>query len=210
VTDAQLVGWILLALLLLLVVDGIVGARGGYMSAFWSSEREHKVDHVVTHAREWRLMAATWVLILGVLMVGAAGFTILLDQAGEPVLAAMGLGLLMLGAFSWLVGLLLQYASAESAGRVRAGGGETPTWLEPMWVAAGRSEVVYVVMTALAYVVWGVAIVGSGFPAVWAGWAAIGIGVISLVGVAARPAAFTFPQLPMLVPMILGLALVIA
>jgi hypothetical protein len=52
--------------------------------------------------------------------------------------------------------------------------------------------------------------VNSGFPSPWAGWASIAIGGLSVVGVMIAHARLGFPQLPLLVPIVVGLALVIS
>jgi multidrug transporter EmrE-like cation transporter len=79
-----------------------------------------------------------------------------------------------------------------------------------MWTAAGWAETTYIILASLAYVVWGLGMVSSGFPSAWAGWASIAIGGLSVVGVMIAPERLGFPQLPVLVPIVVGVALVIA
>ena len=77
-----------------------------------------------------------------------------------------------------------------------------------MWAAANWAEVSYIVLSSLAYVVLGIAMFRAAFPATWAAWASVTIGTVSLIGMVGAPARFTFPQLPMLVPIVLGIALI--
>jgi hypothetical protein len=79
-----------------------------------------------------------------------------------------------------------------------------------MWTAASWAETTYIILGSLAYLVWGVGMVKSGFPSAWAGWASMAIGGLSVIGVMIAPSRLGFPQLPLLVPIVLGVALVIA
>ena len=208
--QARLVGSVLLLLVPLLAVYGVVASRGGYWdAAFWASPRDRKLEHIAGHRREWLWIHAGWILILGVLAAGAAGLAALLAAAGEPALAGIGLGAFLVGVGGWLAGILLQGAPMHVATRVRRETGATPGWLEPLSTAAGLGEAAFVSLTALAYVVWGAAIVDGGFPGAWAGWVAVALGGASVAGVALAGERFTFPELPLLVPMVLGVALVI-
>jgi hypothetical protein len=207
--DARLAGIILLFLVLLLVTDGVISARGGYNGDFWAAERERKIEHIVEHLREWTWMGVAWVLMLAAMTTGLSAFTVLLGQAGEPLVAAIALGCFLLGAFSFLVATLVHVGPSGVAARIRGETGTTPGWLEPMWTVASWAETSYITLTSIAYVAWGVSVVTSGFPATWAGWASMAVGGLSAIGLVIAPSRIGFPQLPLLVPIVLGIALVI-
>lgn len=78
-----------------------------------------------------------------------------------------------------------------------------------MWTAASWAEMSYIMLTSLAYVAWGVGVVNSGFPATWAGWASMAVGGLSVIGLMIAPSRIGFPQLPLRVPIVLGILLVI-
>ena len=76
-----------------------------------------------------------------------------------------------------------------------------------MWDACYLAEWVWVIGANLAYVLIGWAILQSGLVAAWAGWAAIVLGIGILVAIAlVRDLA---PQLSLLVPFIVGIALLV-
>ncbi|HEX2154301.1 MAG TPA: hypothetical protein VHL52_10020 [Acidimicrobiia bacterium] len=207
--DARLAGIILLFLVLLLLAEGIFSARGGYNGAFWAAERDRKIEHIAENTRQWTWIGIAWVLYLAAMTTGLSAFSVLLAQAGEPVLAAVALGLFLLGAFSCLVFIILQFGPSGLAARVQGETGVTPGWLEPLWIAVSWAEVSYIMLTSLAYVVWGVGAVISGVPTIWAGWTSMVVGGVSVIGLIIARSRFEFPQLALVVPIVLGVALLI-
>lgn len=204
----RLAGAVLLLLVPLLAADGVISARGRFMGAFWASERDSKLEHIAGHRRQWAAMGAAWVAMLAVAAAGIGAFGVLLARSGEAILASAALGLFFLGVVSMLAAASTLFASVGVAAQARRHAGTTPGWLEPMWTAANWSEAVYIVLTGLAYVVFGIGMFRAGFPASWAAWASVAIGVVSVVGMIAMPARFGFPQLPLVVPVLLGFALI--
>ncbi|HUF15114.1 MAG TPA: hypothetical protein VMQ46_04445 [Acidimicrobiia bacterium] len=208
--DARLVGFILLLLVPLLVADGVIEARGGFTGAFWASERGAKLEHIAEYPRHWAWIGTGLILMIVAATAGLSAFSVLLGQAGEGIPAAVALGSFLLGAFGFVAGIFLQFGPSEIAARVRRDTGTTPGWLDPMWTAASWAETTYIILASLAYVAWGVGMVKSGLPSAWAGWASMAIGGLSVIGVMIAPSRLGFPQLPLLVPIVLGVALVIA
>ena len=204
----RLAGVVLLSLVPLLAADGVVSARGEFMGAFWASERDSKLEHIAGHRRQWAAMGTVWVVMLAVATAGIGAFGMLLGRSGEGILVAVALGLFFLGVVSMLAAASTLFGSVGVAAQARRDAGTTPAWLEPMWTAANWSEAVYIVLTGLAYVVFGIGMFRAGFPAAWAAWASVAIGVVSVVGMIATPARFGFPQLPLVVPIVLGFALI--
>ena len=207
-TDARLAGFILLLLVPLLVADGEIEARGRFTGAFWASERGRKLEHIAEYPRHWVWIGTGLILMLVAGTAGLSAFSVLLGQAGEGIPAAVALGSFLLGAFGFVAGIFLQFGPSEMAARVRRDTGATPGWLEPMWTAASWAETTYIILASLAYVVWGVGMVKSGFPSAWAGWASMAIGGLSVIGVMIAPSRLGFPSF--LSWFRLGVALVIA
>ena len=204
----RLAGVVLLLLVPLLAADGLISARGQFMGAFWASERDSKLDHIAGHRRHWAAMGIVWVAMLAVATAGMSAFGVLLSRGGERVLASIAVGIFILGVVSMLATVFVLFGSVGVASQVRRDAGATPGWLEPMWVAANWAEVSYTILTGLAYVVFGIGMVISGFPAMWVAWASVAIGAVSVVGMVVVPARVGFPQLPLLVPVVLGFALI--
>jgi hypothetical protein len=210
-SDTRLVGVALLLVVPLLGTTGLMSARGGYASgSFWRSTCDEKLDRIVDGREYWLWLHVTWVVLLLVLAGGMTGVASLLAGAGEPALAGIGIGLFLASVVCWLVGVVLQGPPAVIAAELRHERGETPGWLAPLFTVVGWTEVAYVAGTAAAYVILGAAMVASGRPSSWTGWLSIVLGgVTALATVVARDRA-TFPELPLVVPVVLGVAFVIA
>ena len=207
--QAHLAGIALLLVLPLGAAAAVALALGGYGAGFWYGRRDRKLDHIAAHRRAWLWMHGAWVATLAAATAGFAAFAALLARAGQEALAGVGLGLVLLGVLGWLVGVLLQVAAGDVAAQARRARGATPDWLEPLWAAVGWAEVAYIVCTGIGYVAWGAAILDSGFPADWAGSVAVVLGGASVAAVALVPARATIPEVPLVVPIVLGIALVL-
>ena len=95
-----------------------------------------------------------------------------------------------------------------SAARERDTTGETPTWLEGLWNGAWWAELTYVLAANVAFVAWGVGILEVGYPARWMGWTMVVFGSLTVAWAAATRSVF--PQLGLLLPFVLGIALVLS
>ena len=197
----------MLLLVPFLAADGVVSARGQFMSAFWASQRDSKVDHIAGHRRQWAGIGIVWVGMLAVVTSGMSAFGTLLGRTGEGVLASVAMGLFITGVVSMLAATFVRFGSGGVAAQVRRDSGATPGWLEPMWVAADWAEVTYIALSALAYIVFGIGMLRAGFPSAWVAWASVAIGTASVMGMVLAPSRFGFPQLPLVVPVVLGFAL---
>ncbi|MGD2060949.1 MAG: hypothetical protein PVF87_08805 [Acidimicrobiia bacterium] len=202
-----LVAVLLLSGLALVAVEGVGYVRGRYNSAFWRLPLDEKLDHVADHGRDW-WWVSIWSLVgLFSMTAGIFGFANLLADAGEPVLASVALGGYVVALMAWVLGLTVQTAGVSRAASQRVETGVTPAWIHPLWQGAYLAEGVWVIGTNLAYAVMGIAILGSGLVADWAGWVALVGGVATaLVVVVVRDG---FPQLGILIPAIIGVALLI-
>jgi hypothetical protein len=211
VSDSRLVGVALLLVVPLLAATGFLSARGGYASAtFWASTRDEKLDRIVGAREFWLWLHVTWVVLLVVLAGGMAGVGIVLAGAGEPGLAGIGTGLFLVSVVCWLVGVVLQGPPAAIAADLRQATGETPEWLAPVFAVVGWTEVAYVTGTAAAYVVLGAAMLASGTPSAWAGWLSVALGAVTVIASVVARSKATFPELPLVVPVVLGIAFVAA
>lgn len=208
-SDTRLVGVALLLVVPLLVATGLMSARGGYASgSFWGSTRDEKLDRIVNAREYWLWMHVTWVVLLIVIAGGMTGVGFVLAGAGEPALAGIGIGLVLVSVTCWIVGVVLQGPPAAIAAELRLERGETPGWLAPLFTVVGWTEVAYVVGTAVAYVVLGAAMVASGTPSGWAGWVSMVLGGVTVLGTVVARDKATFPELPLVVPVLLGVAFV--
>ena len=202
-----LVGILLVSGFALIGVESIGYTRGGFNSAFWRLPLDGKLDHVEGHRRDWWWISI-WSLV-GMFTVagGVFGFTYLLADGGEPVLASVALGWFVVAALAWVLGLAFQAAAVSEASSQRSESGATPKWVHPIWNVAFLLEILWIVGSNTAFALIGLAILRTGVVADWAGWVALigGAGIAVLV-LGLRDG---FPQLGFLIPAVIGVALII-
>lgn len=203
-----LVGVLLVVPILLVGVQAVGYVRGRFNGEFWNLPLDDKLDRVAERRWEW-WWVAVWDLVgLFSMTAGMAGLTYLLADRGEGMLAFVSFGAYLVALFCWVVGLIYQTAGLSRAAAQRAESGATPSWIHALWDAGYLAEASWVIGSNLAYVPLGIAIIGADVPAVWAGWAAVALGgAIAVTVVAMRDG---FPQLAQLVPLVVGVALLIA
>lgn len=206
--DTTVTGIVLLALVPLVVANGVLEARAGFMSQFWALPLDGKLDRIADVPGPWAGMGAIWVATVAAAAAGMTGLTMVLVDAGSGVVAGLALGGFLVTTTGWLIGVIVQTVGAGVAARERRETGDTPGWIHPAWTAAWWSELTWVVVSNLALVVWGFAILDSGGVARWAGWTLIGVGAVVVLAVAWL--RDVFPQLALLGPIVVGVALVLS
>lgn len=201
------VGILLLSGLLLIAVEAVGYRQGGYNSKFWKLPLDAKLNHVSEHRWEWWWISIWGLVGLFLMTGGVSGLTYLLVDAGEPVLASVALGGYLVALFAWVFGVIVQGSAVSHAAEQRAETGQTPAWVAPLWKAGYVAEAAWVIGSNLAYALFGVAVLGTALVADWAGWTAIIAGV--LIPVAVFVTRTGFPQLAVLVPAVIGIALLL-
>ena len=198
-------GLVLLALVPLLVIEAVTYSRAKMGGEFWRRPLDEKLDHIGNHLREWWILGIAWVGMLAVTLGGMAGLAWLL----EDELAWIGFGALVVAVTAWYVGVTIQTAGLAVAAGQYAEEQVTPSWVHPLWYTGWMCELSWVFVANVAYVAFGVAILQGDVLAAWAGWAAIGVGGV-IVAAAVVFSNQAFPQLGLLVPLVLGVALLLA
>ena len=204
--DTVVAGIALLLIVPFLLLEFPAYRRGGYSGAFWRKPLEEKLDHIATQPAYWTRMGVMWLPILVLAVAGMTAFSFQLASKGAAAWSFLALGAFITGSFAWLNGSLIQTTVVRVAARVKADTGSTPDWLDAGWTMAWWSELTYVSATNLAFVAWGIGILDTGYPANWMGWAAIALGVIAILMIGLAREAF--PHLGVIVPIVLGIALV--
>jgi hypothetical protein len=202
-----LVGILLVSGFALIAVESVGSMRGGYNSAFWRLPLDDKLDHVAEHRRDWWWISIWSLVGLFTVTGGWFGFASLLSDGGEPVLAYVALGGFVVSVLGWVVGVAVQGAAISEASKQRTESGVTPDWVHPFWSFAFLLEVYWIAGSNIAFSLFGVAILQTGVVADWAGWVAlIGGAVTAVVVLVLRDG---FPQLGILLPAVVGVALLI-
>jgi hypothetical protein len=114
----------------------------------------------------------------------------------------MSLALLLLGGALWLASLTFRVTAMTAPG-----GRELPAGLEALSAWAGGLFLAWTALGNAAVVGFGAAVVRSGFPAPWCGWAAIVLGALMLAQLLATGDAL--PALYHVGPALIGVALLL-
>jgi hypothetical protein len=205
--DTLAIGIILLLIVPLLFVEYPAYKRGRYTSQFWNLELEDKLDHIADQPEYWTRMGSIWPPILALAAAGMTGFTFQLASHDDGFLVFAALGLFLLGTVAWLVGSVIQTVAVRVGALRRKETGETPDWFDVAWTGAWWAELTFVLSANVAFLTWGLLMVDTGFPATWMGWTAVIMALIALVMILF--VREVFPHLGILVPIVLGVALVI-
>jgi hypothetical protein len=202
------IGVLLISALALQAVEGVGYRRGRFGSAFWRLPLDDKLAHVADHRRDWWWISIWGLVGLFLMSGGVFGLAYLLADAGAGTTAYIALGAFAVAVFSWVFGQTVQAASVPSAATQQAETGATPAWIHPLWDAGYLAEGVWVIGANLAYAVFGIAILQTDLLAGWAGWVSLIGGV--LIPVVVLVVRDGFPQLGILLPAVIGVAVLIA
>lgn len=203
VDDSRIIGYVLLAVVPLVVVDGIGAMRAGFDNAFWARPLQEKLPLIAERRRVWNRLTLIWVPINLLLMAGLTAFAFQLASTEEGVWGALGIGVFIPVATAFIVVAVLMAATIGRA----AEEGAVPAWAEPAWQASGWIERMFVVGGNIAHVAIGVGIVASGYPVEWAGWVAIISGALIALWASLRD--YFFQHMVLIAPIALGVALIL-
>jgi hypothetical protein len=126
-----------------------------------------------------------------------------LERSGAGVLAPMSLAAVILGAALWLASVTFRLTATMAA----ASSPEPAPGFGPLSAWAGGLFSAWTVLGNAAVVGFGAAVVHSGYPVAWAGWAAIGLGSLMLAELVLTGDAY--PALYHVGPALIGIALVV-
>jgi len=207
IEDTVIVGVVLLAVVPFVVWDAVSSLLAGFDNAFWARSLDDKMDYIPDRQAAWHRLGIVWIFIGVLLSAGFMAFTFQLASEGEPVWAAIGFGTFLPVAVALFLGATLMVATVADAAEDRRKTGSIPGWAQPVWRTAWWLERAFVIGANLAYVAWGIAIVATGFPAVWAGWVAIVSG--ALIAIWASLRNYFFQHMALLTPIVIGVALLL-
>jgi hypothetical protein len=136
------------------------------------------------------------------LVLGFAALAEPLDEAGAGVLVPFSLAALILGAALWLASPVFRITAMATAS-----GAEPPHGFEVVSAWAGGLFLAWSVLGNAAAIGFGGAVVQTGYPAAWSGWAALVVGALMLAQVLATGDAL--PALYHVGPALIGVALLL-
>ena len=201
--DSLTIGLVLVAVVPLVIWDGVGGMRAGFDNAFWARPLAEKMPLIAARRRVWDRLSLIWVPINLLLTAGLTAFAFQLATTEDGVWGALGLGAFLPLAAAFIATVLLMATTIGKA----AEEGSMPAWAAPIWQASGWIERAFVIGANLAYVAIGVGIVSSGYPAEWAGWVAIASGALIAAWASLRD--YFFQHMVLVTPLVLGVALLL-
>lgn len=195
-TSTDVAGWLLLASFLLWFPAAALPSR------VWTAPLAERLTLIAARRRLWQtvnlsIAAAALLLVLGFTATAAP-----LQDRGGGVIVSLSLATLIVGAPLWLVSLTFRIAAmpANSARESPTAPADTSAW-------AGGLFLAWSALANMAVVGFGVAVVHSGYPAAWSGWAAIGLGALLLAQLLATGDAL--PASYHIGPAVIGIALLL-
>lgn len=195
-TRTDVAGWLLVASFALWLPAAVLPAR------LWTAPLRERLALIAEQRRRWQAVNVSVGVAAVLLVLGFAAAAEPLDRAGGGVLVALSQDALLLGAALWLASLTFRVTAMASASDTAPGAG-----FEAVSAWAGGLFLAWSALANAAVVGFGVAIVRSGYPAPWAGWAAVALGALLLVQLLATGDAL--PALYHIAPALIGLALLL-
>ena len=142
-----------------------------------------------------------------VTLLGFAQLTMLLRGAGDQAFSSLGLIALVVGAVLWVIVLAFRLSIDFSAAEETARTGVMPTFYVPLREWTDALFAVYTILTFLAALAFGGALVSTRLLPRWLGWTTI---VYSLAGLGLFAAAHDMPPLfHHLLPIVMGILLLL-
>jgi hypothetical protein len=131
----------------------------------------------------------------------------LISQTGAPIISLLAVVLFLLAIASAVVFWVLYVSPTMLAAEETVRTSTAPAYYEILQMAAESSLEIYQLLGLLATAGFGWALLGAGLLSGWVGWAAIGWGL--LWAVVHLRSNETVPLLPMVMPVVIGIALLV-
>lgn len=195
-TRSDIAGWLLLASFALWLPAAALPAR------VWTAPLPERLALIGQRRRSWQTINLSIAGAAVLLVLGFAALAEPLRQAGAGVLVPLSLAALLLGAGLWLASLTFRVTAMAAAA-----GTTPPAGFEAVFAWAGGLFLAWTVLGNAAVVGFGVAVVRSGYPTTWCGWAAIALGGVMLVQLLATGDAL--PGAYHVAPALIGVALLL-
>jgi hypothetical protein len=195
-TRSEVAGWLLAASFVLWFPAAALPSR------VWAAPAAERLALIAQRRRTWQ---AVNLCIAGAAVVLVLGFTALaepLRRAGAGALVPLSLIVLLLGAALWLATLTFRVTAMAAVA-----GTEPPAGFAVLSAWAGGLFLAWSVLANAAVVGFGAAVVRSGYPASWCGWAAVALGALLLAQLVATGDAL--PAIYHVGPGLIGVALLV-
>jgi len=179
-------------------------ALNGHLASMYAGPEDATVNLAV---RRWTFRMASLSMILA--LFGFALLTTRLQAAGERTLSAIALVGFTVAAIGWLIEITVTLTVGELAAIAAQQTGNVPEYWEPIrrWVNESWQQI-YVIVGTISVTLYGWSLLVTGLTPAWAGWAAVVWSVPWLLAAILGP--FTIPGILLIIPSVIGVALLIA
>jgi hypothetical protein len=184
-----------------LVGLGIILALTGHLAGMYAGPEDTTVNLTV---RRWTFRVASLAMILA--LFGFALLTARLQAAGERTLSTVALVGFTVAAIGWLIEITVTLSVGELAIKAAAQTGIIPEYWEPIhqWTNVSWQQV-YVAVGTVSVALYGCSLLVTGLTTAWVGWAAVVWSVPWFLAAVLGP--FTIPGVLLLIPFVIGIAL---
>jgi hypothetical protein len=196
-TRSDIAGWLLVASFVLWLPAAALPSR------VWTATLRERLALIAQRRRRWQAVNLSIGTAAVALVLGFAALAGPLEREGGGVLVPQSFAALLLGAALWVASVSFRVtvmAATASAPEPTSGFEAVAAWASGLflaWTALGNA----------AMVGFGVAVVHSGYPAAWSGWAAIVLGSAILGQLVITRDAL--PALYHVGPALIGIALLV-
>lgn len=174
----------------------------------WGMPLGEKLRTIAAHVDSWNGINR-WFLASALL--STAGLTLVAWQLRGSTLghvAAIGVVTYAIGSTLWIVELSSRLSVIAAAARETAQAGIVPVWAAPIATLGYGLFTVYAVLSNLAMIAVGGALLAANLVPAWAGWTAIGSGVVLLAGQLVT--GDNIPAMNYIAPVVIGVALLLS
>jgi hypothetical protein len=197
----------LLVLIAVLIPAAFVAAVGLPMSDVWGMPLERQLRTIAEHPTGWRAVNAWFVAALVLSSLGLAGVARQLRGTDAAHIADLAVLAYVIAAVLWTVELVSRLTVIVVAGNETVASGVVPVWAEPLAIWGSGLFIVYALLSNVAMLAFGAALLRADLVPAWAGWTAIGMSVLVLVLLAIT--RNNIPVMNLVGPVVIGVALLL-
>lgn len=182
-----------------------IGAAHPALLRAWTAPAADKLEIIAAHRVAWLWANGLFLAAAVATLLGLLPFTILLVEAGGGILMNLGFDAYFVAATVWVVSLVFRLTAMVSVAEEARISGAMPSWYPALSAWAGGLFLLYTALANLAFLLYGIDLVDTGYLSAWAGWFAIGFSALVLVQLVVTRDGI--PGLYHVVPLVFGIAL---
>ena len=205
-SERAVAGALLVLIALLLPASGFVGAVGLPLDV-WGMPLERQLRTIAEHPVGWRAVNTWFVVVLVLSSLGLAGVARQLRDTDAAHIGDLAVLAYVIAAILWTVDLVSRLTVIMAAANETVASGVVPVWAAPLASWGSGLFMVYAVLSNVAMLAFGGALLRAELVPAWAGWTAIGMSVLALALLAIT--RDNVPAMNLIGPIAIGVALLL-